>query len=110
MRWKLVVIVSIAAALVAYCVWEFVIAFIFGGARPVQRHDGLLLGSALIPLALSSFAAVFVYRHTARKRKTQAVMGSVLTVLLFVSAYFAGGALFPQRLRIPQPCQFRPCV
>jgi len=110
MRWKLVIIVSLIVAIVAYCLWELTIAFIFGGTRPAQSHDRVLLASALIPLVLICFAGVFVYRHTARKRKTQALISSALTLLLTVSAYFAGTALFPQRLRIPQPCLFRPCV
>jgi hypothetical protein len=110
MRWKLVIIVSLIAAIVAYCVWELAIAVIFGDARPIQHHDRLLVASALIPLALVIFAGVFVYRHTARKRKTQALISSVLTLLLIVSAYVAGSTLFPQRLQIPQACLFRPCL
>lgn len=102
MRWKLVIIVSLIAAIVAYCVWEISIAAIVGSVRSTQLQARLLFASTLVPLGLATSAAVFLYRHTARKRRTQALISAVLTLLLFVSAYFAGAALFPQRLRIPR--------
>ena len=109
MRWKLVIIVPVIAAIVAFCLWEIAIVFIFGGARPVQPHDRLLLTSALIPLAFIGFAGVFVYRHTARKRKTQAIISSLLTLLLFVSVYLLGSTL-SHNLGIPEPCRLGPCA
>jgi hypothetical protein len=108
-RWKLVIIVSLIAAIVAFCLWEIAIALIFGGIRPVQSHNWFLLASALIPLGLIGFAGVFVYRHTARKRKTQAVISSLLTLVLFVAAYFLGSTL-SHNLRIPAPCRLGPCA
>lgn len=109
MRWKLAIIVSVIAAIVAFGLWEIAVAFIFGGGRPVQSHDRLLLTSALIPLAFIGFAGVFVYRHTARKRKTQAIISSLLTLVLFLSAYLLGSTL-SHNLRIPEPCRLGPCA
>jgi hypothetical protein len=41
----------------------------------------------LIPIAVALFAGVFVYRHTARRRKLQAVLTSVLVLMLSAVAF-----------------------
>ena len=110
MRWKLVMIVSLIAAIVAFCLWEISIAAIFGGIRSIQLQNRLVLASVLIPLGIACLSGVFLYRHTARKRKTQAVIGALLALLLFVFAYFGGSAAFPQRLQIPRTCARLPCL
>jgi len=99
MRWKLVIVVPLIAAIVAYGLWEISIAAVFGGVRSIQLQNRLLLASAIIPLGLAALAAVFVYRHTARKRRTQAVISAFLALLLFGAAYFTGSLFFPGRLR-----------
>ena len=108
MRWKLLVLVSVVAALVAFGVWSVLIALIYGSVGPVQRHDGLLIVSTLVPVALAALAGMFVYRHTARSRKTQAVFAVLLTLMLAAGVYFAGSRLFPHLIGIPRPCY--PCV
>jgi|SRR6266850_3317276 len=107
MRWKLLVITSAASALVAFCAWEVTIHVIFGPIRPVPRRDWLLLASACIPLVFAAISAFFVYRHTARRRKTQAVISLVLTLILAAGAYLAGATLSPQAFAIPRPCDSR---
>ena len=108
MRWKLLVLVSTVSALVAFCVWEVIIHLIFGPIRPVQRHDWLLLASASVPLVFAAFSAFFVYRHTARRRKTQAVISFFLTLILAAGTYLVGSRLFPNLIAIPRPCEARP--
>ena len=108
MRWKLLVLVSTGSALVAFCVWEVIIHVIFGSIRPVPRRDLLLLVSACISLVFAAFSAFFVYRHTARRRKTQAVISLALTGILVAGIYLAGSRLFPQAIAIPRPCDY-PC-
>src|SRR5712691_2472138 len=112
MRWKLLGLVSIGSALVAFCLWEVIIHVIFGSVRPVQRHDWLLLASASVPLIFATFSAVFIYRHTARRRKTQAIIGVFLMLILAAGTYLAGARLFPELIAIPRPCEgnpSRPC-
>ncbi len=100
MRWKLLVLVSFVAALVACGVWSLLIMIIFGSARPIQPHDWLLLASATVPLAMAGFAGFFIYRHTARRRKTQAVLTVLLTVLLAIAACLSATRLFPDTITI----------
>jgi hypothetical protein len=108
MRWKLLVIISLIAALLALGLWSVLIALIFGHVRPVQRHDWLLLASIVVPLAVAAFAGFFVYRHTARRRKIQATITVLLTLSLATAAYFAGSRLVPQLIGIPRLCDY-PC-
>jgi cytochrome bd-type quinol oxidase subunit 2 len=101
MRWKLLVLVSFVAALIACGVWSLLIMIIFGHAvRPIQPHDWILLASAAVPLAMAGFAGFFIYRHTARRRKTQAVLTVFLTLLLSIAACLAAIRLFPNAITI----------
>jgi hypothetical protein len=101
MRWKLLVLVSLVAALIACGVWSLLIMIIFGhSVRPIQPHDWLLLASAAVPLAMAGFAGFFIYRHTARRRKTQAVLTVFLTLLLSIAACLAAIRLFPNTITI----------
>jgi len=108
MRWKLLIITSITAGLVAFCLWEVLIHLIFGAVMPVQPHNGLLLVSTLIPLGFAALAGFFVYRHTSRRRKTQAAITVLLTLILGTGFYVAGSYFRPQLLAIPRPCDY-PC-
>jgi uncharacterized membrane protein len=57
----------------------------------VPGKPGLLISvSILLPIAAIIFAAIFVYRHTAKRRKLQAfitaILATILTLGLFVLA------------------------
>lgn len=82
MRWKLLVLVSIVAALIASATWFLLIFLFFNGSESILPLNGELWPLSLIlPFLLTTtFAAFFVYRHTSRKRKTQAAI-TVLAVL-----------------------------
>lgn len=81
MRWKLLVLVSIVAALIASATWFLLIFLFFNGSESILPLNGELWPLSLIlPFLLTAFAAFFVYRHTSRKRKTQAAI-TVLAVL-----------------------------
>jgi hypothetical protein len=107
MRWKLLVIVSFATALVACGLWSALAIGLFGTASNLARHDWLLLSSALVPLALSAYAGVFVYRHTARRRKTQAVFAVILALFLTAGSYLVASQVFPNKLIIPRTYELR---
>jgi len=108
MRWKLLIITSITAALAAFCLWEALIHFILSPARPSQPHYGFLFASALVPVGFAAFAGFFVYRHTSRRRKTQAAITMLLTLIVGIGSYVAGSKLYPELLGIPRPCDY-PC-
>jgi cytochrome bd-type quinol oxidase subunit 2 len=107
MRWKLLVIVSIAAALIACGLWSALVIGVYGTARAFARNDWLLLFSALIPLGIAVYAGVFVYRHTARRRKTQATFAVMLALILTLGIYLAASQVFPDRLIIPRTYEVR---
>ncbi len=100
MRWKLLLLVSLVAAIIACGAWSLVIMIIFGSVRPIQPHDWLLLASAAVPLALAGFAGFFTYRHTARRRKSQAVLTVLLALLLSTAACLSATRLFPNTITI----------
>jgi branched-subunit amino acid ABC-type transport system permease component len=82
MRWKLLVMTSVVASLVGGALWSAMVAALFGPAALVARHDWLLPLSFVIPLGIAVLAGYFVYRHTARRRKTQAVITVIVTLFL----------------------------
>lgn len=106
MRWKLLGLVSVIGALFGFALWSAVTIAAFGSARVMARNDWILLASFVIPLAVSVFAALFVYRHTAHRRKTQALIGILLTLLLTAACYLLASSL-TSRLRIPSTYEVR---
>ena len=107
MRWKLVVPVSIIAALLALTLWSAVAILFFGSAWAMARNDWRLAGSLLIPIALAAFSGIFAYRHTARRRKMQAFLTIVLTCVLSATFYLAASQAFPEKLLIPLTSEVR---
>ena len=107
MRWKLLGIASLAAAIIGCGLWSALVIGIFGTARALARNDWLLLLSAFIPLAVSAYSGVFVYRHTAPRRKTQATLTVILALLLTAGMYLVASGVFVDRLYIPRTYQVR---
>jgi hypothetical protein len=107
MRWKLLVSVSFVAALLALGLWSAITIAAFGSARVLAQNDWLLLGSLVIPLGVTTFAGVFVYRHTAKRRKLQVLITTVLVLLLTAASYLVASGLFVSRLMIPRTYEVR---
>ncbi|MFS8085410.1 MAG: hypothetical protein ACMG6H_07245 [Acidobacteriota bacterium] len=107
MRWKLLVIASFAAAFIACGLWSALVIGIFGTARALARSDWSLLSSAIVPLAIAAYSGVFVYRHTARRRKTQATFTVILSLFLTLGTYLVASQVFPDRLIIPHTYEVR---
>jgi uncharacterized membrane protein len=103
MRWKLLGLVSVVAALFAVAVWSAVTIAVFGSARAMARNNWVLLASFAIPFAVTIFGALFVYRHTAHRRKSQALIAAVLTLLLTAATYVVASTLFTERLYVSPP-------
>ncbi|MDQ3907739.1 MAG: hypothetical protein M3268_05280 [Acidobacteriota bacterium] len=93
MRWKLLVITSLAAAVVGAGLCITLASFVF----QTFLHPGppLWLPAAMLvlPLASITYAAVFVYRHTARRRKLQAALTALISLVLTSAALFAWGVI-----------------
>jgi NADH:ubiquinone oxidoreductase subunit 2 (subunit N) len=107
MRWKLLGLVSVIGALFSVALWSAAAIAVFGSAGAMARNDWALVASLVIPLGVSIFAALFAYRHTAHRRKTQAVLVTILTLLLAGATYLVASSVFVSRLYIPTTNEMR---
>ncbi len=98
MRWKLLIAASLLAATVGAGAVLVATYFALGGPPGEVPPAWLLAVAVLAPLAATTFAAVFVYRHTARRRTLQAAATALLAALLTLAAL-----LFLPRLLAPRP-------
>ncbi len=101
MRWKLLIIASLAAAIAGFGLWLGLLLAAFGSLAGLARHPALLSLTCFIPLVIIASASLFVYRHTSRRRKLQAAVTAALALLLIAAAYLVGSSLSP-RLRAPR--------
>jgi hypothetical protein len=107
MRWKLLVVASVAAALVGCGLWCGIAIVVFGSAAVLARRDWVLLVSLAIPLIVTVIATFFVYRHTARKRRTQAAITVIAALALTAFTYVVASLLLPKYLYIPRTSEVR---
>ena len=88
MRWKLLIAASLLAAFagagVCYAAARYLLPAAGAGASGWVAALPLLA-----PLAAITYAAVFVYRHTPRRRALQAVGAGLLSLALFCAAELA---------------------
>ena len=106
MRWKLLIITSATLAIVGLGLWCAFTILAFSNATELARQRPMLALSALAPVLLAVAATVFTYRHTARRRKTQAILSAIVTLLLFAALYFAAARLFPRQLSVGKTATF----
>ncbi|HYW70346.1 MAG TPA: hypothetical protein VE961_04895 [Pyrinomonadaceae bacterium] len=109
MRWRLLIVTSLVAAILGFFVWEVPVIVLFNEVRPVEPHDQFLIASAIIPLTFAALGAVFIYRHTARWRKAQTAISVLLTIVLMVATYLTVSRLIPS-LAIPKACREANCA
>ena len=97
MRLRLIFLVSLAGAIIGTGIPVLILKLVYGSmirALYLDRHVtiGHLIYS--IPLIVSILAAIFVYRHTARRRKLQSVLTAALVLLFSWAAVMAALILF----------------
>jgi membrane protein CcdC involved in cytochrome C biogenesis len=106
MRWKLLLIASLIASVIGSGATLAIIVLLAGSSRPLASHDIIALSTLIIPIAMIIAASIFVYRHTARRRKTQAmataVLSTILTLALILTSTFFLSRPVPQT-PTPQP-------
>jgi ABC-type Fe3+-siderophore transport system permease subunit len=107
MRLKLVFIASIIGALTGAGSAVAIILAMFSSLNPIAS-PGILVGAIfLLPITTCLLAAVFVYRHTARRRKLQAFLTAVLAISLslatFIVAFFVTSRPQPRQPPALQP-------
>ncbi|HEY6122510.1 MAG TPA: hypothetical protein VIV66_21320 [Pyrinomonadaceae bacterium] len=82
MRLKLVLITSFVSALIGAGASIAIILFVFSSLTTLRTPGPLLLAILFLPLATVLLGAIFVYRHTARRRKLQALLTALLSMFL----------------------------
>jgi uncharacterized membrane protein len=108
MRLKLVIIASVLAAVVGAGSSIALVLGVF--AVNSLSNPGLLAASTfLLPIATIAFASVFVYRHTARRRKLQAFLTALLATLLTLSIFMLTSVL-TSRIGPREPVQPGPHI
>jgi integral membrane sensor domain MASE1 len=99
MRLKLVFLVSLLAAVAGAGSCIALVLGVF--SRQALASPGLLvLSTFLLPLATIIFASIFVYRHTARRRRLQAFLTLVLATLLTVALFIVTSIVTTRRDRM----------
>jgi len=99
MRLKLVFLASFLAAVVGAGSCIALVLGVF--SRQALTSPGLLvLSTFLLPIAAIIFASVFVYRHTARRRRTQAFLTLVLATLLTIALLVVTSIVTTRRNRM----------
>jgi len=106
MRLKLVLIASLIAAVVGAGAAIAIVIFVFSSLESVTRPGLIVAATYLLPITAIFFAAMFVYRHTARRRRLQAALtvliSFVLTLTIFVVASMLTARSNPQAPAQPQ--------
>ena len=104
MRLKLVIAASVLAAVVGAGICIALVLGVF--SVKALSSPGLLVTSTLVlPIATIAFASIFVYRHTARRRKLQAFLTAIIAIILtlafFITASIVSGRYRPLEPRPP---------
>jgi hypothetical protein len=86
LRWKLLIITSLVATLIntggMYLVAYLMNAYLTLLRGTIRMDAGLLF----ILLVVTTLASIFVYRHTAQRRKLQAVLTALFSIILTFAA------------------------
>jgi len=92
MRLKLVIAASVLAAVVGAGICIALVLGVF--SVKTLSNPGLLVTSTLVlPIATTAFASIFVYRHTARRRKLQAFLTAIIAIILTLTFLIAASIL-----------------
>jgi hypothetical protein len=102
MRLKLILISSFVAALIGSGASIAIILGRFSSLKAVSEPSFLLASTFVFPIATVVLASLFVYRHTARRRKMQALLTAVLAAFLSL-ALFLISSIFTSRTPPLQP-------
>ena len=92
MRLKVVIAASVLAAVVGAGISIALVLGVF--SVKTLSNPGLLVTSTLVlPIATIAFASIFVYRHTARRRKLQAFLTAIIAIILTLTFLIAASML-----------------
>ena len=101
MRLKLVIAASVLAAVVGAGICIALVLGVFS-VKALSNPGLLVTSTLLLPIATITFASIFVYRHTARRRKLQAFLTAIIAILLTL-AFFIGASIVTGRYSPLEP-------
>ncbi|MFN2516964.1 MAG: hypothetical protein ABR556_12215 [Pyrinomonadaceae bacterium] len=104
MRLKLVFLSSVLAALVGAGSSIAIIISVFSSLSPITSPGLLVLSTFLLPVLTVLLATIFVYRHTARRRRLQAALTTIIALLLTIAGFVLASVYTARREPLrPQP-------
>ena len=103
MRLKLVLLCSVLAAIVGAGSSIAIIISVFSSLRPITSPGLLVLSTFLLPVLTVWLATLFVYRHTARRRKIQAALTTIIALLLTIAVFVLASIYTARKEPLPQP-------
>jgi hypothetical protein len=108
MRLKLVFISSVVAAALGAGSSIAIILYISSSLKPITAPGLFVLATFLLPSGATLLATIFVYRHTARRRKLQAALTVIISLILTI-AFFVIASIVTSRSNpvLPQPGTLR---
>jgi Na+/melibiose symporter-like transporter len=80
MRWKLILLTSLITSLSSVSLIYGISRFFFGSILKMPEKFIVIFAFGLLTLLIAS--VIFVYRHTARRRKTQGFLTAAISLLL----------------------------
>ncbi|MGH9967061.1 MAG: hypothetical protein ACREBG_04405 [Pyrinomonadaceae bacterium] len=98
MRLKLVLIASLVAAVVGSSVSIAIILGRFSSLKSLSAPDLIVVLTFFFPIIAVVLAAIFVYRHTARRRKTQALLTGVLAAFFSLGVFILASIITSRTL------------
>jgi Kef-type K+ transport system membrane component KefB len=103
MRWKLLLTASLLATIAGA---GSTVCLVYGLLPPLKGlapPTFFALGALLIPVGTIVIASIFVYRHTAKRRRLQAMMTALLAGILTLAIFLLSSALYTKPGSAPQP-------
>lgn len=103
MRLKLVMLVAVIAAVVGSGSSIAIILTRSTSIHVLSSPDLVVTATLVLPVACVVLAAFFVYRHTARRRKTQALLTGVLAAFLSLGVFIVSSIVTSRNNQIQPP-------
>ncbi len=103
MRLKLIIGASLLAAVLGAGSCVAILLSFFSRAKVISSPSLVVLATFLLPTAAVVFASVFVYRHTSRRRKLQALMTLILSTILTITVFVVTSIVTSRVDREAQP-------
>jgi hypothetical protein len=100
MRLKLVLMSSLIAAVAGAGAATGIILSVFSSLKPITRPGVVVVSTYLLPVIAILLASIFVYRHTARRRKLQAILTATLSILLTILIFIVASIVTARRVPI----------